>query len=604
MPALPSSKRTYIDPRDLPAMNRATARRILAQLRPYRGQATLVLLAIVGGAALNALPPLLLKRVVDDAIPARHITALLVLCGAMAAAPLLAGLLGVAQKYLAAFIAERVVLDLRVQLFQHVQRQSLGYFASAQPGEVVSRVLNDVQGVGQMMQDNLVKLLQNTIVLATTTAVIFSLDWRLGLVAFGLLPAFVVPTRRVGQQRKGLKRGVQARMAEMTGILMETLSVSGALLVKVFGAEDKEADRLAQKAGELMTLSLRHNLVGRWFQMLMKYLEELGPVLVYGAGGYLIIRGQLALGTVVAFVALLRKLYGPASDLAGVHVDVVTSYAYFDRIFAVLDLDPAVKDAPDALTLTSVAGAVTFKGVSFAHGLDEAVLHDIDLTVAPGECVALVGPSGAGKSTLVALIPRLADPTAGAVLVDGQDIRTLRLASLRSHIGIVTQESFLFHGSILDNLRYGRADATVEEVTAAARAAQIHDFIASLPQGYDTIAGDRGYRFSGGERQRIAIARVLLKNPRILILDEATSALDSASEAAVQAALEKLMEGRTTFVIAHRLSTVHKANRIAVMEKGRLVQIGTHAQLVTGDGLYARLHRQQYSAAGGAAMSG
>jgi ATP-binding cassette subfamily B protein len=327
-------------------------------------------------------------------------------------------------------------------------------------------------------------------------------------------------------------------------------------------------------------------------------------VLVYGAGGYLIIRGELALGTVVAFVALLRKLYGPASDLAGVHVDVVTSYAYFDRIFSVLDLDPAIKDAPDAVTLASVAGAVTFRGVSFAHGLDDAVLHDVDLAVAPGECVALVGPSGSGKSTLVALIPRLADPSGGAVLVDGHDVRTLRLSSLRSHIGIVTQESFLFHGSILDNLRYGRAGATVDEVKAAARAAQIHDFIASLPDGYDTIAGDRGYRFSGGERQRIAIARVLLKNPRILILDEATSALDSASEGAVQAALEKLMEGRTTFVIAHRLSTVHRANRIAVIEKGRLVQIGTHAQLMTKDGLYARLHRQQHGAAGGASVSG
>ena len=459
MPAVLSTKKSVIDPRDLPDIERATMRRIFSFLRPYRRQALLVIGSIVLAALCGALPPLLLKRVIDQAIPQGRLNLLFLLCGGMALAPLLAGLLGVAQRYLAAFIAERVMFDLRVQLFRHVQRQSLNYFASAKSGEVVSRVLNDVQGVGHMMQENLVKLLQNAMVFAVSTAVIFSLDWRLALVAFALLPAFIYPARKVGRTRKALKRRAQARMAEMTGILLETLSVSGALLLKVFGTEKKETKRLKERARELMEVSLRHNLVGRWFQMLMKLFEELGPVMVWAAGGWLVVRGSVPLGTIVAFVALLRKLYSPASDLAGVHVDVVTSYAYFDRIFAVLDLEPTIRNAPDAIRLPEIEGGVSFKGVSFSYRAEEPLLRDIELDIAPGERVAIVGPSGAGKSTLSALVPRLYDPNEGAVLVDGHDVRTVRLRSLRSHIGVVTQQTYLFHASILDNLRYARPDA-------------------------------------------------------------------------------------------------------------------------------------------------
>ena len=590
-----STKKTYIEPRDLPEIERATMRRIASFLRPYRKQALTILLSIVCAAVCGALPPLFLKRVVDQAIPQRSVALLFLLCGGMALGPLLAGLLGVAQRHLAAFIAERVMFDLRVQLFRHVQRQSLGYFANAKAGEVVSRVLNDVQGVGHMLRENLIKLLQNAVVFAVSTAVIFSLDWRLALVAFGLLPAFVYPARRVARTRKDLKRRAQARMAEVTGVLMETLSVSGALLLKVFGAEKKETKRLKVKAQDLMEISLRHNLVGRWFQMLMKLFEELGPVLVWAAGGWLVVRGNLKLGTIVAFVALLRKLYAPASDLAGVHVDVVTSYAYFDRIFAVLDMEPAIRNAPDAVRLSDVEGAITFKHVSFSYAPNEPLLRDIDLHLAPGERVAIVGPSGAGKSTLAALVPRLYDPVEGAVLIDGHDVRGLRLKSLRAHIGVVTQETYLFHASILDNLRYARPDCRPEDVANAARAAQIHDFITGLPDGYETIVGERGYRLSGGEKQRLAIARALLKDPKILILDEATSSLDATNEALIQDALDRLLAGRTSLIVAHRLATIRKADRIVVLDRGRVVEIGGHAELLEAGGLYASLYRQQFA---------
>lgn len=580
-------------------LERKTLQRILGYFRPYRRQVMLVTTSIALAALAGAAPPLFIKRIVDHSIPKHQVGELAWLCGGMVVGPLLAGLLGVAHKYLAAWIGEQVMYDLRLELFAHVQRQSLAFFAKAKPGEVISRVLTDVQGIGQALQDNLVKLLQNVLTLSVSVVLLVVLDFRLAVVALSALPLFVFPAKRVGRQRKQLKKQTQARMAELTGILMETLSVSGVLLIKVFGARKRETQRLREKALELQSASLRQNLVGRWFQMLMKLFEDLGPALVYAVGGYLVISGEAGLGTVLAFVALLKKLYSPASDLAGVHVDIVTSYGYFERVLAVLDLEPAIKNAPGAIALTDVQGALTFEKVSFSYGDEAPTLSDIDLAIEPGESVAVVGPSGAGKSTLAALTLRLYDPTAGRILLDGHDYREIKLKTLRQHIAVVSQETYLFHATIADNLRYARPEATQAELEQAARAAQIHDFIASLPEGYATLVGERGYRLSGGERQRIAIARAILADPKILILDEATSALDSANERLIQAALEPLLSGRTSLIIAHRLSTIQKANRIVSIDQGRIVEVGNHRTLLERRGLYARLYEQQMAVPSG-----
>jgi len=579
-------------------IERTTLSRIVGYFRPYRRQVAWVMGSVALAALAGGVPPLLIKRIVDHSIPEHRTSELLWLCAGMVVGPLLAGLLGVAHKHLATWIGEQVMYDLRLELFSHVQRQSLAFFANAKPGELISRVLTDVQGIGQALQDNLVKLLQNVLVLSVSVGLIVALDWRLALVALSALPLFVFPARKVGHQRKQLKRETQARMAELTGILMETMSVSGVLLIKVFGARKRETRRLRDKARELQAASLRQNLVGRWFQMLMKLFEDLGPALVYGVGGYLVIRQELGLGTVLAFVALLKKLYSPASDLAGVHVDIVTSYGYFERVLAVLDLEPSIENAPGAIALEHVEGALELEKVSFAYAEQGATLTDIDLSIAPGESVAVVGASGAGKSTLAALALRLYDPTSGRILLDGHDYRQIKLKTLRQHIAVVSQETYLFHASIADNLRYARPDATSAELEAAARTAQIHEFIASLPHGYDTLVGERGYRLSGGERQRLAIARAVLADPKILILDEATSALDATNERLIQAALESLLVGRTSLIIAHRLSTIQNADRIVLLDKGRVAEVGDHRALLERGGHYARLYEQQMASPG------
>jgi ATP-binding cassette subfamily B protein len=585
--------KTRLDPKNLPPVEAATLRRILVDVRPHWRRALLVVVCMTTGAALNLSLPWFVRRVVDEAIPQGDLRQLWLFCAAMIAGPALAGLLEVVQKYSSEVIGQQVMLDLRVALYRQLHAMPFAFFARQQPGEAVTHVLNDVQGVGGAVSGTLVDVAQNIIVLGSTAAFVFALDWRLAIIALGFLPLFVVPTRRVGQTRKRLKRVVQTRIGELAGILTETLSVSGALLVKVFGGEETEIRRFRGKAEEIKRLSLEQTLVGRWFQLLLGLFEAIGPAIVFAIGGYLVIHGGIALGTVVAVVTVLKRLYGPARQLAGVHVDLMTSYAYFERVFAVLDRIPAIRDMPDAVPLRAVRGDIELRNVSFAYDGAEETLADINLRIPAGATVAIVGPSGAGKSTIAALVMRLYDACGGSISIDGIDVRHVTGRSLRDSLAVVTQETFLFHTTVLENLRYGKPAATLEQVEEAARRAQIHDVIAALPDGYDTLVGERGYRFSAGERQRLAIARAIVKNPRILILDEATSSLDSESERRVQDALAQLCQGRTTLVIAHRLATIRDADLIVVVDRGRIVERGTHDELIDHAGLYAWLWRVQ-----------
>ena len=595
-----STKKSYIDPKDLPRLDRATLRRTFSYLRPYRRQSALVVLTVAVGACLDLFPPLFMKAVVDllsNVVSGQNrgdLGELWLLCAAMVIGPLIANLLNVAEKYLTTGISERVTADLRLQLFEHLHRLSAQYFITAKPGEILSSILNDVQGVGSVLSSTLVNVLENVIGFSAIIVLIIYLDWRLALLSLVLLPLFVLPTRQMGRTRKKLRRQAQAKLAELTGILSETLTLSGTYLVRLFGAEGFEARRLKAKCAELVDVSLKQSLAGRWFSVVTGLFEAIGPALAFAVGGYFIIQGQQqSLGTLVAFVAALKKLYSPASSLAGIHVDLVTSYAYFERVFRVLDIPPKVVDAPHAVALSQVDGRIDFEHVSLLMSEDQPVIRDISFSIQPGKRVGIVGPSGAGKSTLTRLLLRIDDPTSGRILIDGHDLRDVQLKSLRSHIGLVSQETYLFHASVLDNVRYARPDATEIDVEIAARLAQIHETITALPGGYQCIVGDRGHRLSGGERQRLSIARALLKDPRILVFDEATSSLDPTNEAVIQAVLDIILEERTTLIIAHRLSTIRNADLILVLDQGCVVERGTHDELVALDGLYAKLHREQ-----------
>ena len=588
-----SSRKTHIDIADLPPVETATLRRIVALVSPYRWRALSIVLCITIAAALSLVAPLFIKLIVDVAIPRGDASLLFLYCTAMVAGPVAAGLLQVFQKYSAELVGQQVMLDLRVKMYRQLHDMPFDFFAKQRPGEAVSHVLSDVQGVGGVVSDTLVGLVQNAVVLTSTLAFLVVLDWRLALLAAGVLPLFVGSTRRVGRRRKQIKRSLQVRTSELTGILTETLSVSGALLIKVFGREDTEIRRLALKLESIRDLALQQTLVGRWFQMVLGLFESVGPALVFGVGGVLVMNGHLALGTVLAFVSVLKRLYGPASALASAHVDLKTSYAYFDRIFEVMDRTPAIGNAPQAIAPSQIEGRIEFRHVSLCYDDSGRAISDVSLTIPAGRTIGLVGPSGAGKSSLASLLMRLYDPTSGQVLIDGTDVRQMNIAALRQHIAVVSQDSFMMHATVLENLRYAKPLASRAEVEDAARRAQIHDAVAQLPKGYDTMVGERGVRFSAGERQRLSIARAILKNPSILILDEATSALDAGSERMVQEALVPLLRDRTSLVIAHRLSTVRDADCILVMNEGELVEEGTHDELMAAEGLYAWLWRVQ-----------
>ncbi|MCY9692503.1 ABC transporter ATP-binding protein/permease [Paenibacillus alginolyticus] len=546
-------------------------------------------------AVIGLIPPLVMKEIIDKAIPQGNMKILAGMALLMIFLPVVSGVLGVWQNHLNTKVTQGVIRDLGQSLFHNLQRQSMAFFTDARSGEIVQRITGDVQAVQSVVTSLVVSSITQIVIVVSTIGILFALDWKLAIISVLILPLFVLPVKKVSKVRKELRTETQKVRSDITSQLSENFGISGALLTRIFGREKQQEIEFTAMNQKVMDLELRLNLVGRWFGMATSTLGPLGTAIIYMYGGYSVISGSMTLGSIVAFAAYLGRLYMPVGMLLNLHVEVATALGVFQRIFEYQDMVPDVKDADGARPLGLVEGRVAYKQVSFAYKPGQYALRDVTFEAQPGEMVALVGPSGAGKSTLIGMIARLYDSTSGVVEVDGVNVRDVQLASLRAQIAYVTQESFLFHATIGDNLRFAREDATREEMEAACRQAYIHDFIVSLPEGYDTMVGERGHRLSGGERQRIAIARAILKRPRILILDEATSHLDSESESYVQAALEELMQGRTTLVIAHRLSTVLAADHILVIEAGSVVERGTHSELLALDGLYARLYSTQFA---------
>jgi ATP-binding cassette subfamily B protein len=626
----------YDAEQDRPRVSRALLRRVARYARPYLGGVAVVLVTMLGVSLLTLVPPLLIRDLLDRALPARDVTRLNLLALGMVAVPLVSGLLGVLQRYASAGVGEGIIFDLRTALYGHLQRMSLRFFTNTQVGEMMSRLNNDVIGAQRAVTGTLITLVSNALSLVATLAVMLSLEWRLTLLGIAILPLFVLPARRVGEVLRGKARESMELNGRMNALMNETLNISGALLVKLFGRRGYEVERFRERATAVRGIGVQQAVIGRWFFLSLSLVSAIGSALVFWAGGHLVLRGTFTIGTIVAFSAYLTQLYGPLMAMTNARVDFATSIVSFERVFEVLDLPLEVADRPGALELDGVRGRVEFRGVCFRYagpgdapaGLEELrrftwtrhgsnylppaaparpgngeegpaatphwTLEDLEFTVEPGQMVALVGPSGAGKTTATYLVPRLYDPTEGAVRLDGHDLRDLNLDSLARHVGMVTQETYLFHASLRENLLYANPGATPEQLEAACRAANIHDFIAGLAEGYDTVVGERGYRLSGGEKQRVAIARVLLKDPRVIILDEATSHLDSQSESAIQEAMAAALRGRTSLVIAHRLSTVIDADCILVLDRGRLVERGRHEDLLAAGGLYARLYETQF----------
>ncbi|MEJ2012050.1 MAG: ABC transporter ATP-binding protein [Anaerolineales bacterium] len=628
----------YDEEQDQPHVSRALLLRVASYARPYARKVVIILATMLAISLLSLVPPLLIRDLIDHTLPDKNISRLNLLAVGMVLVPLVNGLLGVAQRYASAAIGEGIIYDLRRALYAHLQRMSMRFYTNTQVGEMMSRLNNDVIGAQRAITGTLVTIVSNAFSLIATLGIMLSLEWRLTLLGVAILPLFILPARRVGILLRDVARRQMEFNAGMNALMNETLNISGALLVKIFGRYHSEVSRFQEHAASVRDIGIRQAVIGRWFFLALSLVSAVGSALVFWVGGHLVLQGAFTIGTIVAFSAYLTDLYGPLMAMTNARVEFATSMVSFERVFEVLDLPIEIEDRPQAIRLEEVRGEVRFEDVCFSYldrdgkviGLEELrrfgwgrsggsylppkkskadgedgagvspaeprwALSDISFTIEPGQVAALVGPSGAGKTTITYLLPRLYDPTEGRVLIDGHDLRDVQLDSLAEHIGMVTQETYLFHDTLRANLLYARPEATQAELEAVCRAANIHDFIVALPDGYDTLVGERGYRLSGGEKQRVAIARVLLKDPRVLILDEATSHLDSQSEALIQEAMQTVRQGRTSLVIAHRLSTVMDADVILVMDQGRLVERGRHAELLSQGGLYASLYATQFN---------
>jgi ATP-binding cassette, subfamily B, bacterial len=599
---------------------KGTLRRILAFAKPYRGHITLFLLLVIASAFLVIASPLLFKKIVDDGITKGNAGLVTALALVVAVLAVVEALLGLTQRWFSARIGEGLIYDLRTKVFAHVQRMPVAFFTRTQTGALVSRLNNDVIGAQQAFTSTLSGVVSNIISLILVVGAMLVLSWQLTVVAILLLPVFLIPARILGRRLAAMTREQMQLNAEMSTSMTERFSVGGALLVTLFGRPAIENRDFGERAGRVRDLGIRIAMLGRVFFTALTLVAALATALVYGVGGNLAVRETLTVGTLLALVALLGRLYGPLTALSNVRVDVMTALVSFERVFEVLDLEPMIRNAPDARELPAGAATVEFEHVAFSYPtadqvslaslesvavldkrVSSQVLEDISFVVQPGQMVALVGPSGAGKTTITNLVARLYDVTAGAVRVGGHDVREVTLQSLHDAIGYVTQDAHMFHDTIRGNLAYAKPDATDDEMIEALRSAQIWELVSSLPDGLETVVGDRGHRLSGGERQRLAIARLLLKAPHIVVLDEATAHLDSESEVAVQQALDTALEGRTSLVIAHRLSTVRNADLILVVDRGNIVERGTHEELLARGGEYADLYHTQFSESGTAA---
>ncbi len=628
-----------------PKVTRALLLRVFRYARPYWKKIFGMLVFILISSGLTLLNPLILRQLIDHALPEKNLNLLILLAVALLVIPILEGGVNVVQRRLSASVGEGVIFDLRVALYDHLQRLSLRFFTHTRTGELMSRLNNDVVGAQTAISNTLVGIVTDGIQSAALLAVMLTLEWRLTLISVVILPFFIMASQKMSGRLRDIAREQMDMNARMNALMNETLNISGALLVKLFGQRKREVARFEERAGDVRNLGIRRAMTGTIFIVIVGLLSAVGSSLVYGLGGYLVILDAFTIGTIVAFYSYLARLYGSLSSLASAPVDFATSMVSFERVFEILDLPQDIPEPETPIHLGQIRGELVFDDVSFRYDegaqeylkgvrrfgqIDsvvtalatpaageagesaegeshnqarESALENINFKVSPGQLAALVGPSGAGKTTLTYLIPRLYDPTSGVIRVDGHDLRSFQMEELMAQIGMVTQETHLFHDTVRTNLLYARPDATQTELEAACRAANIHGFIQNLKDRYDTVVGERGYRLSGGEKQRIALARVILKDPRILILDEATSNLDSESEALIQEALNRVMQGRTSIVIAHRLSTILAADVILVMDRGRIVESGTHSELVTRNGLYAHLYETQFHSEGRGAVA-
>ncbi len=580
--------------------------RVFSYLKPYWRQLALVFVCIAVSSVCSLFPSILTGNIIDVLTGknvggwfGEGISALVKLILVSLGLHFFSNLVSVGQTYLNNWISQHISFDMRNQMYRHLQKMSQRFFTTANQGDIITRMTSDISGVETVVSGTFSSILSNSITLIVALAAMFQKNWILALVGMVVVPLFTLPTRMAGKTRWKLAGKAQECNDEINGILNETLSVSGQLLVKLFGREKSEYARYEEANGRMIKLNIRERMAGRWFFMLLSTLTTIGPMLLYLVGGILIMKydSSLSVGDITVLVALLGRMYGPVNSLLNIQVDWIRSMAMFTRIFEYYDMKPEIDDKPDAKELKDAKGEIRFDHVRFSYDGERQILKDISFTLKAGECIAIVGPSGSGKSTIVNLIPRLWDVSSGSVTFDGTDVRDLTLHSLRNEVGVVTQETYLFNGTIRDNLLYAKPDATEEEMVEACRQANIYEFIEKQPEGLDAVVGNRGLKLSGGEKQRISIARALLKDPALLIFDEATSALDSISEAAIQAAINPLIMQRTSILIAHRLSTILAADEILVVRDGEIVERGTHKELVHAGGTYQELYETQFSKA-------